>query len=115
MTGQMRNWKLERLRNAPKITKTVGGRARISSQGLLASAHSLLAGSVGHRMPVLSNLSLKGLEYIRNVLRVSGASVWPPGCLKGKQSLAVLKSYSSKISSVPLPLSWSYYLSVQPC
>lgn len=48
ITGQMRHSKLERLRNAPKITKTVGGRARISNLGFLASDHGQLAGSVGH-------------------------------------------------------------------
>lgn len=89
MTGQMRNQKLERLRNGPKITKTVGGRARISSRGLLAPDHSRLAGSVGHCMCVLSHLGLKGLEYMRNVLMVAGLSVWPAGCLKGKHRLAV--------------------------
>ena len=115
MIGQTRNRRLERLRNAPKITKVVRGRARIYSRGLLAPDHSQLAGSLA-RMGVFLHLSLKGLGYIRNVRIVAGVSVWVSGCLKGKQRLAVLKSYSSNVSSVPLPLSWSYYyLSVQPC
>lgn len=70
--GQMRDWKLRKIKKYNKVTKAAGGGAGIPSLGLLAPDHNVWCWAM---CGALLYSCLKGLLYTRNVGRVAGASV----------------------------------------